>query len=308
MKILAEWFRVREFALMTGILMAVGGLGSLIAAAPLASLSVWIGWRMSFVVVGAFTLVLAALVWGVVRDRPADLGWPSPAEHQQSPAAPIALADAVRRVIGCAAFWPLAAWFFFDCAIFFSFGGLWGGPYLVQVHRFSKEQAAHILSMLAVGMIVGSPVLSYASNRIFRARKPVLVISSLITVGISALLAFRTAELGAATLYGLCFGLGMFSSAVVVIGFTSNKELFPVQMAGTATGLVNLFPFAGGAVFQPVLGHLLEAQGRTAEGAFTLAGYQQAFLALFGCSLIAFTASCLVRESIQHRYHKEMDA
>lgn len=301
MKILAEWFRVREFALMTGILMAVGGLGSLIAAAPLASLSVWIGWRMSFVVVGAFTLILAALVWGVVRDRPADLGWPSPAEHQQSPAAPIALGDAVRRVIGCAAFWPLAAWFFFNCAIFFSFGGLWGGPYLIQVHRFSKEQAAHILSMLAVGMIVGSPVLSYASNRIFRARKPVLVISSLITVAISALLAFRTGELGAAALYALCFGLGMFSSAVVVIGFTSNKELFPVQMAGTATGLVNLFPFAGGAVFQPVLGLLLEAHGRTAEGAFTLAGYQQAFLALFGCSLIAFTASCLTRESIQHR-------
>jgi sugar phosphate permease len=301
MKILAEWFRVREFALMTGILMAVGGLGSLIAAAPLAALSAWIGWRMSFVVVGGFTLVLAALVWGVVRDRPMDLGWPSPAEHQQSPTQPIALGDAVRRVLGCAAFWPLAVWFFFDCAVFFSFGGLWGGPYLIQVHHFSKDQAARILSMLAVGMIVGSPVLSYASNRIFRARKPVLVLSSLITIACSALLAFRTAELSAAALYALCFGLGMFSSAVVVIGFTSNKELFPVQMAGTATGLVNLFPFAGGAVFQPVLGHLLESQGRAADGAFTLAGYQQAFLALFVCSLIAFAASCLVRESIQHR-------
>jgi sugar phosphate permease len=301
MKILAEWFRVAEFALMTGILMAVGGLGSLIAAAPLAGLSAWIGWRMSFVVVGALTLALAALVWVVVRDRPADLGWPSPAEHQKSPAAPIALGDAVRRVIGCAAFWPLAVWFFFECAVFFSFGGLWGGPYLVQVHQLGKEQAAAILSMLAVGMIVGSPLLSYASNRIFRARKPVLVLSSLVTVGTSALLAFRTAELATVTLYALCFGLGMFSSAVVVIGFTSNKELFPVQMAGTATGLVNLFPFAGGAVFQPVLGYLLEARGRTPDGAFTLAGYQQAFMALFVCALIAFAASCLVRESIQHR-------
>ncbi len=49
MKVLAEWFRVREFAFMTGILMALGGLGSLIAAAPLAALSTRIGWRMSFV-------------------------------------------------------------------------------------------------------------------------------------------------------------------------------------------------------------------------------------------------------------------
>ena len=52
MKVLAEWFRVQEFAMMTGILMAVGGIGSLIAATPLALLSSAIGWRWSFIAVG----------------------------------------------------------------------------------------------------------------------------------------------------------------------------------------------------------------------------------------------------------------
>ena len=80
MKVLAEWFRIREFATMTGILMAVGGLGSLSAAGPLALLSTWMGWRFSFVIVGVITLLLAILVWLFVRDRPADKGWPSPAE------------------------------------------------------------------------------------------------------------------------------------------------------------------------------------------------------------------------------------
>jgi len=45
MKILAEWFHAREFAIMTGILMAVGGLGSLVSATPLVWLSSLIGWR-----------------------------------------------------------------------------------------------------------------------------------------------------------------------------------------------------------------------------------------------------------------------
>jgi len=297
MKILAEWFRVDEFAFMTGILMAIGGLGSLIAATPLAWLSAWIGWRLSFVMVGVFTLVLAALVWLVVRDRPSDRGWPSTAEHQQLKAQPIALLEGVRRVIGCTAFWPLGAWFFFDCAVFFSFGGLWGGPYLIQIHHLSKDQASHVLSMMAVGMIVGSPLLSYLSSRVFRGRKPVLVLSSFITLGITALLAFQTAQLSVPLLFAMCLGLGVFSSAIVVIGFTANKELFPVQMAGTATGLVNLFPFAGGAVFQPLLGFLLEREGRV-DGAFTLTGYEHAFLALWVCSVIAFCASCLVRETL----------
>ncbi len=191
----------------------------------------------------------------------------------------------------------MAVWFFFDCAIFFSFGGLWGGPYLAHVYGFDKAQAARILSMLAIGMILGSPFLSYLSNNVFRARKPVLVISAGITLGLVAALAFLTAEIPASALYLICLGLGIFASAVVVIGFTTNKELFPVQMAGTATGIVNLFPFAGGAVFQPLLGHFLEKHGST-HGVFTAAGYRQAFLILFGCATIAFCATLFLKETM----------
>jgi sugar phosphate permease len=297
MKVLAEWFRMREFAFMTGMLMALGGLGSLFAATPLALLSSWIGWRLSFIAVGVFTLVLAVLVWIFVRDRPHDFGWPPPEETEQSAAATIGLMESVRKVLTCKAFWPIAIWFFFDCGIFFSFGGLWGGPYLIQVYGLSKAQAAQILSMLAIGMIIGSPMLSYISTNIFRARKPVLVLSSIVLVGLTAILAFFTAEIPLVVLYTLCLGLGIFSAAIVVIGFTTNKELFPVQMAGTATGIVNLFPFAGGAVFQPLLGFILE-QNATAEGTFTPVAYQQAFLILFIAGVIALVASLFLKESI----------
>ncbi|MFZ0611046.1 MAG: MFS transporter [Desulfobacterales bacterium] len=297
LKILAEWFHVREFAVMTGILMALGGVGSLIAATPLAWLSARAGWRFSFVAVGIFTLILAVLVFLLVRNRPADMGWPSPAGNRQSSLAPIKLSAAIGKVLTSPAFWPLAVWFFFDCAIFFSFGGLWGGPFLIQVYDLDQRQAAQILSMLAVGMIVGSPLLSYVSNSVFRARKPVLILSSIIVVGLTAVLAFKTRQIPVAGLFALCFGLGVFASAIVVIGFTTNKELFPVQMAGTATGIVNLFPFAGGAIFQPVLGAILEHHGRI-DGKFTPAGYEKAFLILFICALVAMGATFFMRETL----------
>ena len=85
---------------------------------------------------------------------------------------------------------------------------------------------------------------------------------------------------------------------MVVIAFTANKELFPVQMAGTATGIVNLFPFAGGAVFQPVLGYVLEYYGRTGTN-FTLVGYQRAFQVLFFSGLIALIASFFIKETLK---------
>ncbi len=257
MKILAEWFHAREFAMMTGILMALGGLGSLIAATPLVWLSNWIGWRQSFLFVGLFTLLLGVLVFLIVRDKPADKGLPSPAGTPQKTVAPIALMAGVQKVLTTRYFWPVAIWFFFDCGIFFSFGGLWGGPYLMQVYGYSKGQSGQILSMLAIGMIIGSPLLSYLSNNVIKSRKKTIIGASLIVFILMLPLAFFTASIPLILHYVICLGLGIFSSAIVVIGFTTNKELFPVQMAGTATGMINLFPFLGGAVFQPILGFVL---------------------------------------------------
>ncbi len=94
-------------------------------------------------------------------------------------------------------------------------------------------------------------------------------------------------------------GIGIFSSAIVVIGFITAKELFPVQIAGTATGLVNLFPFAGGAIMQPFTGYLLERQGRIAD-AFTVSGYRSLFAFMLISAVIAFLACLKMKESFKH--------
>ncbi len=297
LKVLSEWFRVKEFATMTGILMAMGGLGTLTAATPLAILSNWIGWRMSFVVVGLITIILGAMVWLFVRDRPSDFGWPPVSGPDAPEAEKAGLLEGMKRVLVFPRFWPIAIWFFFNFAFFFSFGGLWGAPYLMQVYGFSKAQAGHILSMIAVGMIAGSPMMSFMSNRIFKGRKPVLILSSSLTLLMAMLLAFYTDRIPYVGFYLICLGMGVFSSAVVVIGFTAAKELFPVRIAGTSTGLVNIFPFFGGAVFQPVFGYILESQGRV-NGAFTLAGYRQGFFILFLCSIVAFLAALFIQETL----------
>jgi sugar phosphate permease len=299
LKVLAEWFRVKEFAMMTGILMAMGGIGSYAAAAPLAYISTWIGWRLSFVLVGAFTLLLGGLVWTFVRDRPSDMGWPSPAaEASTGPAESIGLGAGIRRVLSEPRFWPLASWFFFTCAVFFSFIGLWGGPYLMQVYGLTKAQAGHVLSLAAVGMILGSPLLSWLSNQVFRGRKPVLIMGSIFMVTVTGLLYLFTDRIPVPLYYPICLIVGIFSGAIVTIGFTTNKELFPVSIAGTATGLVNFFPFAGGAVFQVVLGVVLDRQGLTAEGGFVLKGFQHGLMVLFFCGAAALISCLFIKETL----------
>lgn len=294
LKILSQWFRPREFASMTGILMLVGGIGVLSAASPLAVLTGWLGWRRSFVAIGGLSLILSALVWMIVRDRPRSVAASTSDEERREGGR----WEGMWKVVTTGSFWPLAVWFFFDCAIFFSFGGLWGAPYLMQVHGLTKPQTGAILNMMAVGMIVGSPLLGFLSDRVFVSRKVVMVGSTGITVGVVAPLAFFTGQLTIPMLYGLCFFMGVFANAIVVVGFTSVKELFPRSIAGTSTGTVNLFPFAGGAVYQPLMGYVLERTGRVGD-LYTVEGYQNAFVLLFAAAVIAFVATWFMKETLK---------
>ncbi|WP_035257122.1 MFS transporter [Desulfatirhabdium butyrativorans] len=294
LKIFSQWFEAKSFAHLTGILMAMGGIGSLTSATPLVWLSSAVGWRMSFVGVGIATIVLGILVWIIVRDQPSDKGWPNvvPAAGSGKTEA-IPLLAGLKRVLMTRSFWPLCIWFFFVLGVFFSVGGLWGGPYLRKVYHLDPSEAGHILSMIAIGMIFGSPFLSHLSTKVFRARKPVLVLSSAIVVAIVLLFTLFTATLPIWVLYLQFLGLGVFASAIVVIGFTAAKESFPVNMAGTATGVVNLFPFAGGAVLQPLAGYVIEMSAGPDAAAFG-----RMFALMLACAVIGFLASTRIRETL----------
>jgi sugar phosphate permease len=301
MKVMTNWFKVEEFAMMTGILMAVGGLGAYTASLPLAWLSSKIGWRGSFIAIGVVTLIMAVAIWFLVRNTPQDMGLPvvnQPAQSKPGKAEIIGLAQGIKIVLSSRPFWLLAAWFFFSFSIFFSFAGLWGGPYLMQVYGLTRSETGNILGMLALAMIVGSPFLGWLSDKVFHSRKKVIVLSSIMTLGLTVPLAFFTDAMNQPILYILCFFLGVFNSAVVVVAFTSAKELFPVEIAGTAVGLVNLFPFLGGAVAPPILGAILEAYGKTPKG-YSAGAYSKAFLLYFLFAVIALGAACFLEETLK---------
>ena len=306
MKILSRWFHPHEFAFMTGILNGVGGMGVLAATWLLALMTLLFGWRISFELIGCFTFVIVVLVWLVVRDRPEDKGWPSIEELGKTkdgkvtpPAKQITLLEGAHRVISEKYFWPVAIWFFFDCGVFFAFGGLWGGPYLMHVYGMSRAQAGTVLSMIAWGMIIGSPPLGFLSDKVMKSRKKPFILCNLVLVIELAFLSCYPAGLPHITLYILFFIFSICSSSVVIFGFTIIKELFPMEMAGTSTGMVNLFPFLGGAVFMPLLGRVLDAYPKSNTGGYSLEAYSMLLFILLGAAVLSLICTFLTKETYQ---------
>lgn len=295
LEIIAQWFRQSRFVTMVGWLLAVGGLGVFSGGGPLAHLDHLVGWRASFMVIAAVSGGLALCLWLFTRDRPVQMGFPPveprplPPAGQEGTGAPVNMG----AVLANPRFWPPAIWGFCTLAVFISLGGLWGGPYLMHVHGLSKVQTGHILSMQALGMMLGSPLLAYLAGRGFGSRRRVLLATSALLVAWCSLMVLAPAALSVAGLYAWFAGLGLLTMAAAPLALTLARENVPPAASPLATGACNFFFIIGGALMQPVVGWLLDAHG---GGAYTAAHFSASFKLYWVLTLVALGAALLVRE------------
>lgn len=307
MKILTNWFESRQFVHMTGILISLGGVGAYTAATPLAFLSEALSWRASMIIIGFITIAVAFFVWQVVRDTPAEKGYlpvkniSSTPDMTRAPISlatrhPIGLLQGLFMVIKSLRFWPMAVCFFLSAAVSLTFMGLWGGPFLMQVYGMTKSQTGAILSMMAIGLIVGAPVMSWLSEHVYKSRKMLIVSNLTASFFLFALLAFFTGDFPVPFLYLWCFVYSFLGAGSIVVGYAIIKDIFPLEIAGTATGLVNIAPFAGAAIGQPLMGWYLDSFGST-EGVYGVYAYSCAFKFCLVSILGAVIASLLIKEN-----------
>jgi sugar phosphate permease len=250
------------------------------------------------IVIGGFTCGIALAVWRLVKDTPQELGFPplrwtiTPANAENK----IGLLSGVGLVLKTPMFWPMAICTFLGSAVSLSFSGLWGGPFLMHVYGMSKAQTGAVLSAMAVGLIAGAPVMSWLSNRVLQSRKKVLVLNYFLGLCLFTPLAFFTSSFPVAMLYVWCFSYSFAMSGMAVVGYSSVKDLYPVTISGTATGILNIFPFAGAALGQPLIGWYLDRAG-SVGGQYSADAYSTVFkiclIPLFG----ALVASLLVQET-----------
>jgi nitrate/nitrite transporter NarK len=66
----ARWFPPERFSTFTGIQLGLGSLGAMLATAPLAFATEAIGWRATFLGIGAAAALIGVAIWLIVRDDP----------------------------------------------------------------------------------------------------------------------------------------------------------------------------------------------------------------------------------------------
>ncbi len=283
------WFPSTRFALLSGILLAVGMLGAMMGQAPLRILVEQFGWRDTMVVLGVVGAALGVLLYLVVPNRPGDRA--ASAGHPR----PLA---GVKAVVTNPQSWMCAAIGFGLTGTLLAFSSLWAVPWLSTVRGFPVSEAAAIASLVFLGWAVGSPILGWASDHMGR-RKPIIFAGVILSLATLCLIVYGGFT-GAATLAVLFFLNGVGSCAMVIC-FGAVRELNRRENSGTALGLMNMFVVGSGAVLQPLIGWLLDLNwdGQLVEGArvYDAGAYAFAFTTLVGANLLALACGFGLRET-----------
>ncbi len=287
LKLATTWLPPGRFALASGLVMMSGMLGGMLGQAPLAAAVERFGWRASLTASALAGFALAGAVWLIVRDRPPDAAAP--------PVGPGgSVLRGLGRVIGSRQNLLLALVCATMTAPLLGFAGLWGVAWLMQVHGMSRPEAAGLASLLLLGWALGSPLAGALSDRMGRRKPPLL---AAIGAGAACLAAIvhlpspGTVTLAALFLLaGACYG-------TMIIGFAIARESNAPAVHGAAFGFLNAATVGAGALFQPLLGALLDLQwnGAMRDGApvYDAAAFRNAFsalLAFLGVGLVAATA------------------
>ncbi len=284
LKLIASWFREREFGTYTGLLMFVGNLGGMLAAWPLAWVIQYVSWRDVFVAAGGLSFALAIATWWWVRDDPREAGLPSVrALEGRSEVARShenwrqGLAQVARNLPT----WACFAAQFGAVSSYLSFTGLWAVPYLSEGLGMPRSLATVHATLAIFGLAVGALVVGTVSDRMGR-RLPLLraMLALYLACWLPLVAGWRMPQVASLAVFFL-LGLGMGGLSLT---WACAKELNPPALAGTATSLVNTAGFLGTALLQPLVGWVLDSSGGDYQravmvlGAFALAGVAAAFL------------------------------
>jgi len=297
MVVISRWFPPDRFSTLTAMVLSIGLLGNLAATTPLAWASQASGWRTVFGAVAIFTALATIAVWLVVRDAP-----PGHPFLARTPEPPRQMLQGMLEVLRNPRLRPILALNFCNYACTFTVQGLWGGPFLREVHGLSPIEAGNVLLSAVIayqlGMLAFGPL-----DRLLDTRKWIAIGGSLVIISILATLAIASHPPIFVPI-GAIVGIGFLSASSTMV-MTHGRGIFPDRLIGRGIATINTAVMLGVACMQTLSGIIIGAFEPLADGARS----ETAYRALFGVlTAVLITAVAIYSRSQDVRPSDEMRA
>lgn len=233
---------------VAGVMNSFAMIGMFLATFPFAYLVTAIGWREGFRLVAIVVFALTAFAWFAIRDRPAGgEGKAASSENLRQILAGAGQSLRVRHVLKIAA-----------GGIALSTGsvflGLWGGPYLNDVHGLSETERGEALMYMAFAGVAGHFAFGKLARR-FNTLKGMVLFGSGLAAAISAAFALL-ADPSRSTVTVLFAALG-FACGFPSILLAHARAIMPDRLIGRGVAVVNTGVMISIALMQTAVGAVI---------------------------------------------------
>jgi MFS transporter, ACS family, hexuronate transporter len=263
-KAVAEWFPAKERALATGIFNAGTNVGVILAGLFVPWITLQLGWRWAFVIVGSLGFVWLGL-WLLLYQKPEDHPRCSKAELEyiKRDAPPPVRKIKWSRLLPYRQTWAFASGKFLIDPIWW-FYLFWVPDFLERRHGLHLGQiglpVVLIYLISDVGSVAGGWMSSWLIKRgsaVNAARKIAMLLCA---VGvIPVVYAYRVESTWSAVmLIGLAAACHQGFSANL---FTLTSDMFPTQAVGSVVGIGGMAGAIGGMLIAKIVGHVLQWTG-----------------------------------------------
>ena len=264
--LITRWTDSDQFSKLAGIILAVGGIGGLLATTPLSYFSELFGWRLSFWLAAAVTFCVMVLYYFILEDRKNDLILNRTNETISLKNLLFILKERNFKFMI-----PMSLMSYSSLVVIL---GLWGAPYLKDIHGLDSVERGKILMLMAISWNIGSFVFGRLRS-IFGNYKNVVIFGATGVIILLFILSIIT-EINSIYLYILFCILGFFGAFSVAL-ISHYQVLFDKEYMGRALSTANFFNFGGVFFVQWLTGKIIYLMGGDSTGA-PIEAYRLAFL------------------------------
>lgn len=283
----SHWFDPRRLPVLLALGNSLGMLGAALGEGPLSYLLHSFGFRSVNMIFGFIGLVLAILIFLIVRNNPPD------ESHYTPPESSLSISESLKAVVQNGQTWinSIAAMLFYTVTA--AFAGLWAPNFVNVAYGFSVQKAALASSLFFVGWIAAGPLIGKIAKHL-KNKRPLVIATPLLALICLVILVYFPLQIKIWP-YLWLFLCGCFSSGQL-LHYSLAVKLNSLKVKGTAGAITNCIVFVGTSIMQPLVGTLLDAMwsGKSAAGVriYSLATFQKALvgfpIALLLASLISW--------------------
>jgi predicted MFS family arabinose efflux permease len=260
----AQWFAPSKVALVTGIAVSIGGLGSVLSTGPVAAALPALGWRGILWVLCALSAATALWIWlsvphrrGSRSDLKTELG-------------------VMGSILRSPVFWRFAPAVAMLSVLNFAYLGLWAGPWLRDVAGYDRQGSANILLAYTLTMMVAALVVGAATSRAKALGLPPMLVTLACTAGQVVAQIGLMLQPAAPLVVGALWMLFAFCVAGATAGYITVGQMFPPEQTARVATAVNTLTLGAAFLLQAAVGWVLDLWPRTASGGWEPRGYSAA--------------------------------